>query len=753
MKKLALSLLLSTTLVVSNLAAETTTTNIGPLQLITTSGINNFAPGTVSLSGTINIGQSSDDSIKFQGVNLFVTEGNQALLMIDSTGAISAGNSSNPITFGNLTAAEVSNQTIALGISGSNYLGFTSDTNNVTLEANAIETSNLILSGINNITVSSSKITTEGNFLLGTDLNGNLMTTDNSTEANVGSLYSNNINGRLLHIGVEGANFLMVDSNYDNDIYLQANQSGATLYLSANGHINARSSGLSLGNGSNLLATDTNGNLITSSNNTYGSLNTLNTYTINASHIMHIGSSSQPNSSYCTIDTFADIDIHATAPNANLNLSATNNITVSSDLITHGTLLATDGGGNLISADSSTNGTFNSLSCQALTAGTGGSAIELGSPTSTLTVASGAIAAGSNNLLATDAAGHLTTSDNTVNATVGNLNAADQTITTQTISLGSSTLGTNNLLRFKNNSGNVNLEANVTGADLYLSANNNANLTGSTLNLTANNDVNLSATTLNLNINNVNSAYNVLAVDGSYNMVTSNTSSAFIMGDTENNSITVDNANTANGITLNTNALYLNDTALMPSSTSSTNVLTIDHTGKIGIVVSSGIHKDKIQNIKLDQSFDQLTPRSYCYKGNNHLEYGFIAEELASNEALKHAVIYEKDGITPMSVNYQTVFVALTADYLATKNKLKSELKANEEILASLMIKDETLTELMLKYKALEAAMIKANDYIETEKTLRAELKSNDQALAELTLKYELLEQAITTLMNLNNTK
>ena len=666
MKKLALSLLLSTTLVVSNLAAGTTTTNIGPLQLITTSGINNFAPGTVSLSGTINIGQSSDDSIKFQGVNLFVTEGNQSLLIIDSTGAISAGSSSAPITFGNLTAAEASNQTIALGISGSNYLGFTSSNNNVTLEANAIETSNLILSGVNNITVSSSKITTGGNFLLGTDLNGNL---------------------------------------------------------------------------------------ITSSNNTYGTLNTLNAYTINASDIMYIGSSSMPNSSYCTIDTFADIDIYATAPNANLNLSATNNITVNSDLITHGTLLATDGGGNLISADSSTNGTFNSLSCQALTAGTDGSAVELGSSTSTLTVASSGITAGSNNLLATDGTGHLKTADNTVNATVGNLNAANQTITTQTISLGSSTLGTNNLLKFTNNSGNVNLEANVTEADLYLSANNNANLTGSTLNLTANNDVNLSATTLKLNINNVNSAYNVLAVDGSYNMVTSNTSSAFIMGDTENNSITVDNANTANGITLSTNALYLNDTALMPSSSSSTNVLTIDHTGKIGIVVSSGIHKDKIQNIKLDQSFDQLTPRSYYYKGNNHLEYGFIAEELASNEALKHAVIYEKDGITPMSVNYQTVFVALTADYLATKNKLKSELKANEEILASLMMKDETLTELMLKYKALEVAMIKANDYIETEKTLRAELKSNDQALAELTLKYELLEQAITTLMNLNNTK
>jgi len=77
------------------------------------------------------------------------------------------------------------------------------------------------------------------------------------------------------------------------------------------------------------------------------------------------------------------------------------------------------------------------------------------------------------------------------------------------------------------------------------------------------------------------------------------------MEDIEKNSITVDNANTSNGITLNTKVIYLQNSGLTPA-TEMTNLLTINSNGKIDILISSTIHKDKIKNIRLDQSFDQL---------------------------------------------------------------------------------------------------------------------------------------------------
>jgi hypothetical protein len=283
-------------------------------------------------------------------------------------------------------------------------------------------------------------------------------------------------------------------------------------------------------------------------------------------------------------------------------------------------------------------------------------------------------------LLSIDSNHRISSINNSSTFTCGSLiagaNAGDS------ISLGIND-ATHNNIAFNSDSGSIEINAGLTDATLDLTANAGILLTGSELHLT------LPAVQQNLD------GYVVLAVDNSNNLTTSNSGNVFKMGSDSagQNFIAVDNANTANGIVLNSQAIYLANQGLAPAA-GSTNVLTIDSDGKIGIIVSSKVHKDNIEKIKLDETFDSLMPVSYNYKGNNHLEYGFIAEDLAQIPALQNAVIYDKEG-KPMSVNYQNVFVAVSADHLKVKNEVKT-------------VKEE-LAAIKSQYKKLEsiiAAMI-----------------------------------------------
>lgn len=266
----------------------------------------------------------------------------------------------------------------------------------------------------------------------------------------------------------------------------------------------------------------------------------------------------------------------------------------------------------------------------------------------------------------------------------GNLVAAPTA--SQSITLG---IPSDNYFHFTNNSGNVTLQANNTNANLSLSANGNITLSGKEITPSAN-----------------TSGYSLLATDRSGNITTSNSNNIFKIGSDSsgNNHITIDNENLANGINLNSTAVYLKGQNLSPAL-GSTNILTIDSNGKLGIVLSAKAYKEEIKSIKLNNSFDSIKPVSYKYKGSERIEYGFLAEDLMNHETLKHAVIYEPNGITPMSINYQSVFVTFIADYLETKKELKMMKK-------KINTKDESIAKLTLKCEELEAIILKIANQI-----------------------------------------
>jgi len=256
----------------------------------------------------------------------------------------------------------------------------------------------------------------------------------------------------------------------------------------------------------------------------------------------------------------------------------------------------------------------------------------------------------------------------------GNLVAAS--VDGQSVTLG---IHSQNYLNFANNSGNVTLQAHNFNANLLLSANGNITLSGKDI-----------APSANAN------GYSLLSVDRSGNITTTTSNNIFKIGsdNNENNHISIDNENRANGINLNSTAIYLQGQNLSPAS-GSTNILTIDSNGKLGIVLSAKVHKEEIKSIKLNNSIDSIKPVSYKYKGGGRIEYGFLAEDLMDHEILKHAVIFEPDEVTPMSINYQSVFVAFIADYLETKKELKA-------IKKKINTKDESIAKLSLKCTELE---------------------------------------------------
>jgi hypothetical protein len=621
MKKLALSLLFSTALIFHNLTPSASITNLGPVQIITTNGSNDFAAGTVSLYGMINIGQSSSDVITLVGDGITnPSPGLESFLMIDSNGkVITSSGGGGPVTFGSLEAALTLGQTITFGIGtgSNNYFNFQSDSGNMTLQALATG-SNLNLSAANNIVLSSSNITqpSPGNIaVLTVDSNRNVGTVNptNST-VNFDNITTNTVTTGALAAGATTVGALSAATTSGN--VSLGNVSG-TINLYVNGI-----SGITSGT-TQPLVVNNNGLVSIANSATNMSLGNL----VAASQLgqfINLGIGDGVSNYFGFTNNSGDVTLQANKIGSSLLLSA------DSYIVLNGFGLTTPG---ILTLDSNNRLSTSSSSSTAFTCGT---------------LTAGANAGNSINLGITDAS--------------------------------------HNNITFNSDSGSVAITAGTTGATLDLTANSGILLNGSELNLT------FPAVQSTLNLD----GYIVLAVDRLNNLITSNSADLFKIGNDNsgNNFIAVDNATPSNGITLNSQALYLANQGLAPAA-GYTNLLTIDSTGKIGIVVSSAKHKEEISRINLDESFNSLVPVSYKYKGNDHLEYGFIAEDLARIPALKNTVIYDQNG-EPMSVNYQNVFVAVTADHI----KVKEEVQTVKKELARVKAQYE-------KMQAIIAEMIK----------------------------------------------
>lgn len=106
-----------------------------------------------------------------------------------------------------------------------------------------------------------------------------------------------------------------------------------------------------------------------------------------------------------------------------------------------------------------------------------------------------------------------------------------------------------------------------------------------------------------------------------------------------------------------------------------TALLTIDHDGKLGILLSSRVYKEKVQKLDIDEKdFDALSPCSYHYKGKNKLEYGLIAEDVFVLDSLKEALVVLDSNQKPLTVNYQAVLMVLLEQFLIYKKKVESVL-------------------------------------------------------------------------------
>lgn len=243
------------------------------------------------------------------------------------------------------------------------------------------------------------------------------------------------------------------------------------------------------------------------------------------------------------------------------------------------------------------------------------------------------------------------------------------------------------------------------------------------------------------------SGYIVLAIDRTGNITTSHSNNIFKIGSDASgkNYLSIDNATVANGIKLNSSTVYFQGQNLSPAS-GATNILTIDSNGKIGIVLSAKAYKKEIRSIdiELNNSFDDIKPVAYSYKNSDNVEYGFLAEDLIDNELLRHAIIYAPDG-SLMSINYQTIFVALTADYLNTKRALKN-------IMEELDLKNEEMSQWIVKCDQMKTELVALNtESIATKKelkTIKTKLNAKDTSMSQLQLKCEALELALIEISN-----
>jgi hypothetical protein len=278
MKKLILQLLLLLFIKHNSIIfASPYTTNIGPIQLITTNGINTFSPGTINLYGNINIGHSNNDVISFQGSDIIKPSvGNNIFLMLNSSGHVTTSNTTNSsLTCGSFSAALNSGQTILLGNNAStgNYITLTSNSGDIIIQSN-ITNGNILLNALfnkGNIVFNATRIDTTANSepsctILAIDRDGNVIT-------------SNLTNLFILGSDTNNENYIKIDNdNINNGIELK---SYSVNIISNPGHINLSSSGIiyPTANEYKLLTIDSFGNVIT--NNVINSPFTCDTLTTN----------------------------------------------------------------------------------------------------------------------------------------------------------------------------------------------------------------------------------------------------------------------------------------------------------------------------------------------------------------------------------------------------------------------------------------------------------------------------------------
>lgn len=290
---------------------------------------------------------------------------------------------------------------------------------------------------------------------------------------------------------------------------------------------------------------------------------------------------------------------------------------------------------------------------------------------------------GKTNILVINDTGAIQTINESIPINYGNLSAAE-IIPGQTITLGYTDL---NQIHFINNSGNLIINAKNKKSDIFLNADKDINIFSSNLNPTIN----------------LGSTCTTLALDKEGNIITSEKHNKFIYGNNNpgKNYIEIDNINSANGITIGAKNTYLVGQGLSPAK--GMNLLAVDNTGKISILLSSKKYKENIKPLIVNEKdLENLTAVSYNYIGEEGEEYGFIAEELISNELLKNVVLFDKDG-SIMSLNYNAIFVMITDQFLKTKKNLQIKID-------SLQNKIDILeNEIILLKKELEQIYQKLN--------------------------------------------
>ncbi len=404
-----------------------------------------------------------------------------------------------------------------------------------------------------------------------------------------------------------------------------------------------------------------------------------------------------------------------------INLPTTNN----------NNLLTINSSGNIATANSSTpiscgalttstlntnslncTNTINSgnIICKNLTAANGiGQSIFLGNSSGSINITSSSIinpASNNYNLLMIDSNGSIKTSDANTSITFDQLTANSLTTTGNIIC---EDLSLNNL----NTNGNItckSLTAGIgTGAIITLGNNSSSIILNS-------------SSIIEPSSNN----YNLLMIDSNKRITTSNNTTSLSLGDLiissldtlagqiNCGSIISNNINTQNGsincgsliagggtgqvinLGSNTGNIIVASSNIFYPSTGQI-PLYIDNNGSIGTLTSSKIYKNQINKLYTNSnSFDLLQPVSFYYIDDHtkQLQYGFIAEDLENIPTLKETVIYGHDN-KPLSINYQAVFVALTADYLATKKAFSDELQQKNNDISELKTKYEIVIKLL----------------------------------------------------------
>ena len=633
-----------------------------------------------SATGNITLGTAGTSIIKLLGNGLSST----GLLSINgTTGQLSSGTSS-AISCASLTATG----TVAGGnITTAGALS-TTGTGALNIAGNSNLTGTLGVTGLSTLTG-------------GTNIPGTLNASGNfnATGTNI-TLGTNTSAMKLLFNGIGSGGFLEVQSDGTLGIGTPSGGgtscSGCTTFNA--GTITA--TGLSSLNGG--LTANTAGTQIILGNST-GHINFTST---------DMQRPSNPGTYYVlTVDNLGNINANATVPAVTCGQVTVANLIANTGITCTGLLTANTG-------ITCTGGTLN---CQNLTAGNNtGSTIKLGNQSG-----AGTIQAYSNLITKASIAGkfNLLTIDNNNNinaAATPAIQCGALTCTNLLLPNGSFTIDTNGNIM---TTGNITINTNpgtgvITCGELIAGQN-----LGDTI--TLGNDQGATITFLSSNIDSSIPGVSVLGIDGITGTVqtTKAIQASSVTASTGNLALAATtgqiNLNGQTGITLKGANI----------ATSGTIPLYITASGLITTTSSSKRYKENITKIALDKNtFDLIEPVTFNYikDDNKQKQYGYIAEQLIGIKGIEDAVIYGLDG-QPETINYQTVFVILSADYLMTKKALIDELKTKNKILMYLENKcvslenqltetNKTVTELILKCQLLENAISQLFNYLKNEK-------------------------------------